>query len=173
MKNQELNINISKNTLDFIIKQNLQLDQLMRFEELQNLSMQEWYDLIKFKDNYVSTYMLREILINKINRYDKSDNVNKFTLFGKEGWFDKNTRASLLALVSCSDETITLVLEDELVELSINDAKKFLSQLEVYASKCYVNTQKHLNALKELRTFEDLINYDYTKGYPEKITVNE
>jgi hypothetical protein len=30
-----------------------------------------------------------------------------------------------------------------------------------------------LNALKELRTFEDLINYDYTKGYPEKITLNE
>jgi len=27
--------------------------------------------------------------------------------------------------------------------------------------------------IKELRTVEDVVNYDYTSGYPDKITLNE
>jgi hypothetical protein len=45
--------------------------------------------------------------------------------------------------------------------------------LEVYAGKCFVNTTQHLLAIKELRTVEDVVNYDYTSGYPNKITLNE
>jgi hypothetical protein len=63
-------------------------------------------------------------------------------------------------------------LEDEIIELPVDIANKFLKELEVYAGKCYLNTQKHLIAIKSLETLEDMINYDYTSGYPEKIVLN-
>ena len=34
-------------------------------------------------------------------------------------------------------------------------------------------TTKHLQAIKELKTVEDVVNYNYTSGYPDKITLNE
>jgi hypothetical protein len=41
----------------------------------------------------------------------------------------------------------------------------------VYAYKCYVNTFKHIKAIENLTKLEDIMNYDYTTGYPEKIVL--
>ena len=57
---------------------------------------------------------------------------------------------------------ITLTLPAEFV-------KQFILQLEAYAYKCYVNTAKHQQKIQSLQTLEDILNYDYTTGYPEKI----
>lgn len=59
---------------------------------------------------------------------------------------------------------ITLTLSAEFV-------KQFILQLEAYAYKCYVNTAKHQQKIQSLQTLEDILNYDYTTGYPEKITL--
>ena len=157
----------------YIIDKNLHLDELLKKVEFYNFNMNDWKELLFFKDGIISSKILRKILYDKIEKFDKSSNVNSFIYKEKEYWFDKNTRASLLALVSCSENTITLVLGDELIEIEVSKAKKFLSDLEIYASKCFVNTQKHLNAIKELKTVEDIINYDYTKGYPDKLKFDE
>jgi hypothetical protein len=74
-------------------------------------------------------------------------------------------------LANCSSETIQVVLGDQVLTFPIDFAKDFLAKLEVYAGQCYLQTQKHLIAIKELKTVEDIINYDYTAGYPEKITL--
>lgn len=115
----------------------------------------------------------RKYLEKKIELHDKSTEVNSFIFKDNRYWFDKNTRASLLALASCSENTITLVLGDELIELEVSKAKKFLSDLELYASKCFVNTAQHLKAIKQLKTLEDVINYDYTVEYPNKVNLDE
>lgn len=44
-----------------------------------------------------------------------------------------------------------------------------LYAIEVYASKCYDNTQKHLANVEKLETLEEIIEYDYHTGYPEKL----
>lgn len=146
------------------------LDQLLDSNILEYLTFSEliilWNALYGIPINY------KKYLERKCELYDKSIEVNSFIFKDKKYWFDKNTRASLLALVSCSENTITLVLGDELVELEISKAKKFLSDLEIYASKCYVNTAKHLKNIKELKSLEDVINYDYTTGYPDKIILD-
>jgi hypothetical protein len=72
-------------------------------------------------------------------------------------------------LALCSGNTMSVVLGDEVIEVNTEDFKKFLTNLELYASKCYLQTQSHLKASKELKTIEDIINYDYTSGYPEKV----
>ena len=46
-----------------------------------------------------------------------------------------------------------------------------LQQLEVYAVKCYNQTSAHLAAIDDLTlTVEEILAYDFTAGYPEKLT---
>ena len=46
-------------------------------------------------------------------------------------------------------------------------------ELEVYAGKCFTTTAQHLQNIKQLDTIEDLLKYDYTAKYPNKIILNE
>ena len=75
-------------------------------------------------------------------------------------------------LANCSTDTLQLVLGNQILTIPVDMAKQFLAQLEVYAGKCYLQTQKHLLALKDLRTIDDIMNYDFTAGYPEKLSLN-
>jgi hypothetical protein len=45
-----------------------------------------------------------------------------------------------------------------------------LSALEVYAVDCYNVTTDHIYAIQSLTTIEEIEAYDYTVGYPEKLT---
>ena len=44
-----------------------------------------------------------------------------------------------------------------------------LDGIELYASACYDNTQRHLTNIGALSTVEEILAYDYTLGYPEKL----
>ena len=41
--------------------------------------------------------------------------------------------------------------------------------IEKYASECYDNTQMHIANVKAIEDMEELKNYDYRTGYPEKL----
>lgn len=153
------------------IKEQTPIRKLILNPDLLKLPLTVWKDLIILVTGICDQYLMLPALKAKINQQDLD--VNEFIFKDKTYWFDKNTRASLLALASCSEDTITFVLGDELVELEVSKAKKFLSDLEVYASKCFVSTAKHFKAIKELKTLEDIINYDYTTGYPNKLKFDE
>jgi hypothetical protein len=61
-------------------------------------------------------------------------------LNGIKYWFDKATRVSLVNLVNSSEEDVSFILGSEIVTLSKEKASKFLANLEVYASKCFIKT---------------------------------
>lgn len=167
------NIQVTYNGKSYFINKTDTLKSMLSREELLQLPMKTWIELLNLKDGryYLST--LLTIIEALIKAYDKSSNVNSFYYKGKKYWLDKNTRVGLQNLANCSSDNMSLVLEDTIVELSIDKAKSFLSKLEEYAGKCYINTTKHLLAIKDFKTVEDVINYDYTTGYPDKITLNE
>lgn len=167
------NIQVTYNGKSYFINKTDTLKSMLSREELLQLPMKTWVELLNLKDGryYLST--LLTIIEALIRAYDKSSNVNSFYYKGKKYWLDKNTRVGLQNLANCSSDNMSLVLEDTIVELSIDKAKSFLSKLEEYAGKCYINTTKHLLAIKDFKTVEDVINYDYTTGYPDKITLNE
>jgi len=48
------------------------------------------------------------------------------------------------------------------------EAKRIGGPISV--SACYDNTQRHLGNVETLTTKEEVDVYDYTTGYPEKIT---
>jgi hypothetical protein len=48
-------------------------------------------------------------------------------------------------------------------------AMQMLMAIELYASQCYDNTQRHLAAVDALESKEEIDAYDYRVGYPEKL----
>ena len=168
------NIQVTYNGKSYFINKIDTLKTMLSREELLKLPMIVWGEILKLKDGKYYLKTLLTILAALINAYDKSSKVNSFYYNGKEYWLDKDTRIGLMNLAKCNPDKINLVLSDTIIELTPEKTIKFLSQLEIYAGKCYINTAQHLLAIKGLKTVEDAINYDYTSGYPDKITlVNE
>ena len=108
-------------------------------------------------------------LLAKLEAYNKSSEVNSFYYGEDKEWLDKNTRIGLQNLINCGADIITLQLKKELLDISAEELKLFLNKLEVYAGKCFATTAKHQQAINQLYTTEDLINYDYTANYPKKV----
>lgn len=164
---------VSYNNTDYFFNKNNTLIDLLNREDLIILPLSIWKEILKLKKGILSTYDLYYVLCEKVKHYDKSSNINSFCFNNQNYWLDKNTRIGLMNLTNCTDGLISVFLSNQFLEIPSNKLKSFLQDLEVYASKCYVNTQKHLLNINQLRTVEDLINYDYTIGYPDKIILNE
>lgn len=124
-----------------------------------------------WKELYGIPKNLKEFLLKKIELYNSSSSINSFIYQGKEYWLDKNNRNSLWNISNSSLGDIEFVVGDEIITMSSLKLKAFLLKLEVYAYKCFVNKVKHLKEAKKLEKVEDMINYDYTTNYPEKITL--
>lgn len=118
----------------------------------------------------------KEKLFNKISEYDKSDEVNGFLLNGELFWLDRETRMSVSYSTSqekaLGNETTTIWLGGKLsMVLPCEIVLGLLSQLEVYAKKCYNKTAEHKAAVDKLKTLEDVESYDYKSGYPERLNL--
>jgi hypothetical protein len=44
-----------------------------------------------------------------------------------------------------------------------------LNAIELYASACYDNTQRHISTVKSMEMIDDIKSYDYRTGYPDKL----
>ena len=49
-------------------------------------------------------------------------------------------------------------------------AKMALAQVQLYANQCYGVTERHKAAVNALETIEAVEAYDFTIGYPEKLS---
>lgn len=109
----------------------------------------------------------------EILHYDSSDEVNTFYMQGERMWLDKATRAGLMLRLQAEQTmgktSTTLWYGNNQFELPIVNAFQMLYALELYASQCYDNTQRHLAAVNALESKEDIEAYDYRTGYPEKL----
>ena len=117
----------------------------------------------------------REILKN-IEAYDTSSAVNGFVLNGAVVWLDKATRVGLMNSTTIAkamgQATTTLWLGDTKLEVGCDMAIQLLSALEMYALECFNVTAAHKKAVAELTDIGEVLSYDYTKGYPEKLMMN-
>ena len=126
---------------------------------------------VSFFDNALD--VTKEEAIEQITEYDQSEAVNSFTLGGKEMWLPKETRVGLVNSVTieknAGKETTILWFGGEKYELPVDTALQMLSALELYALECYNVTAAHKAAVNALESVEDIVAYDYTQGYPEKL----
>ena len=115
----------------------------------------------------------RQEMISKILEYDSSDEVNMFYINDIPVWLDKATRTGLVLRFDAEKakgKTETALWYNGIqFPLNIDVAIQILFAIELYASECYDNTQQHIANVQALETIEEVDNYDYRTGYPEKL----
>ena len=141
---------------------------------------------IVYKENYVENdttitiswaedlEATRQSVLGKIAEYDTSDAVNSFTLGNVETWLNRDDRVCLMHSLEVSqlkgETTYGLCVEGVgVVTLPILTIKGMLDDIEFYAIQCYKRTFEHKGAVNVLTTCTELVNYDYTEGYPKKL----
>ena len=111
--------------------------------------------------------------VHEIEIYDSSSDVNEFYIQEMSVWLDKSTRSGLMlrfnSELAMKKENTTLWYNGISFTLPLNTAIQMLYALEVYASECYDNTQAHLAAVEKLETLDEILEYNYRVGYPEKL----
>ena len=115
----------------------------------------------------------KEAVLAAIEAYDTSSSVNGFILNGERVWLDKATRVGLMnstqIVKAMGKKTTTLWFGGMQIEVNCDKAIGLLSALEMYALECFNVTAAHKKAVAELNTVEEVLGYDYTKGYPEQL----
>lgn len=117
--------------------------------------------------------------IREVERYDQSDSVNEF-IVTHDGqvvttyWFEPNLRSNYKNSVESAElvghPTVSLYIGDMPLTLPTQNAKLMLAQIQLYADACYIITQQHKSAVEALETIEEVDAYDYTQGYPNKLS---
>lgn len=119
------------------------------------------------------TAAAQKMVQERITAYDTSPSVNGFMLNGLRVWLNKDTRVGLMNSTSIAKgmgkTTTTLWFGGMEFEVNCDKAIGLLSALEMYALECFNVTAAHKKAVAELNTVEEVLGYDYTKGYPEQL----
>ena len=163
---KQLNINIVKNST-------YTLDEIFNIYKELFPTNKQWSEILIAREGVLNFFSLKTILKKSIVYYDTSKYVNSFYYQDKQYWLSKDVRIGLFRLIDSGAKQITLQLNDNYLIISSDKLKEFLNQLEVYAGKCFSITAEHLQNIKQLSTIEELLKYDYTAKYPNKVILNE
>lgn len=116
--------------------------------------------------------------IYQIYRYDQSEAVNVFFVNNTPMWLSRSARASLYTTLNAykanNKELITLWTSGASpipITLNLTVFESLLMSLEIYAKECYDKTSEHKANISKIETIEELVAYDHTSGYPEKLRV--
>jgi hypothetical protein len=113
--------------------------------------------------------------IMTIDVYDTSDAVNSFEFNGTHTWVPVTERSylrdAIAALEAKGIPEIEVPLLGQFFPLPVATVKSLLADIEIYAYNASVRTAKHKAGVNGLSTVEEVDAYDYTAGYPEKVTI--
>lgn len=163
---EQLNIDIVKNST-------YTLDEIFNIYKELFPTNKQWSEILIAREGVLNFFSLKNILKKSIVYYDNSKYINSFYYQDKQYWLSKDVRIGLFRLIDSGAKQITLQLNDNYLIISSDKLKEFLNQLEVYAGKCFSITAEHLQNIKQLSTIEELLKYDYTAKYPNKVILNE
>lgn len=127
----------------------------------------------------VPTKTLEEVKADKIKEieaYDISPNVNQFIVNDIEYWIVKADRVGLMnstsILKAAGITTTSLWIGTTEFDVSCDELIDILFQIEIYALNCYYVTEQHKVAVSNLTTINDVLNFNVSAGYPNKLTFN-
>lgn len=126
------------------------------------------------KDEILERAKLNKIA--EIEEYDSSPEVNTFYLGGQSMWLDAQTRQTLRisieSYVAMNIETVSKWFNGHQFTFTTNVWLQMLNALEVYAAEALNVTESHKANVHNLINVEDVNQYDFTTGYPEKLNFN-
>lgn len=117
--------------------------------------------------------MAKQEKLMQIDNYDASPNVEEFTINGNPMWLGhelrQQIRTSTEAYEALGYENMTKVFNGVEFTFSIEQWRQMLNALEVYAAEALNATERHKNNINAMDNIQDVIDYDYTAGYPMKL----
>jgi hypothetical protein len=117
--------------------------------------------------------LLKEKLKAEINRYDKSSDVEDFTIGGVHIWLNHDMRGKVKENLETSqqfgEENITLRFEGMVFPLTVAMGWQMYYAVLAYARDCWNATERHLAEVDNLTTIDEVVSYDYKDGYPNKL----
>ena len=112
--------------------------------------------------------------IAEIDSYDHSDSVNCFYLNNNEMWLTVEERQQIATQISANEaigrETMTRWFDGNEYTFPISTWKQMLVALEVYAGDAINVTESHKAAINAMTSIEQIVDYDITAGYPQKLS---
>ena len=120
---------------------------------------------------------MRTALLHNIETYDTSPAVNGFYLGDKLMWIDIDLRVKLCTRTLPEEKkagktSTVLWLGNEPYDLPIDTIEDIMHKIEIYAKECLDVTNRHKALVSTLSGVDDVVNYDYIAGYPEKLSFN-
>ena len=120
---------------------------------------------------------MRKALLHNVEIYDTSPSVNGFLLNGSVEWIDIELRMKLCSRTLPEEKkagktSTVLWLGNKPYELPIETIEQIMHEIEIYAKACLDVTNSHKAKVLTLSDVSALVAYDYTAGYPEKLSFN-
>lgn len=144
-------------------------------DELDESELSIQYEAWKEKVQAAALEQAKKAKIAEIVAYDQSSAVNAFYLNGEQHWLDFNLRDRVFAgnerIAYKGREETSLWLDGKCFVMPIAAAQDLICTIEVYAKDCYNVTATHQAEVNKLTTIEEVKDYDYKTGYPEKLNL--
>lgn len=120
---------------------------------------------------------MRRALLHNVEIYDTSPAVNGFLLNGSVEWIDIELRMKLCSRTLPEEKkagktSTVLWLGNKPYELPIETIEQIMHEIEIYAKACLDVTNSHKAQVLALSDVSAVVAYDYTAGYPEKLSFN-
>ena len=112
----------------------------------------------------VKAYKVLQLLV-----YDASTEVNGFSIGGQLMWLSPEERANYLLTIEAAQEAGIESVPFAGVTLPVAIALAALKAIDLYAYQCVVTRDTHKAAINALTSIEAVDEYDFKRGYPEKL----
>ena len=155
-------------------------NQLSFKESNPDASVKEVFDM-QMTIDYISEderlILAKKDMIEKIEDFDNSPSVNSFIINDAiSAWFTVQERLNYKQSVEAAKllglPSLDFYVGDVMLNISPSDAELMLAQIQLYADKCFIVTKQHKLTVQNLTSVNDVLSYDYTVGYPEKLNFN-
>jgi len=117
--------------------------------------------------------LYKEDKLKQLVEYDNSIDVNGFFVGEQLTWIDRDTRntykASIEAAELLGETSIIVPILGMILNIPIEKGKIALAKIQRYADACAIVTATHKMAISGLNSEEEIMGYDFTQGYPEKL----
>lgn len=117
---------------------------------------------------------LKEQKLHDIVEYSHSDAVDLFTINGViQGWRTPAERANYLQSLTSAEllgeQEVDFFVGKNFFTLDLHSARLVLARIQRYADASFIVTERKKLELETLQTAEEVIAFDVTSGYPDRL----
>lgn len=176
----ELYDNLGETYQDFLDNKWVKLsDKQLKFrEDNPNASVQEVLNMKLNETPELSKEELTERAksnkLRELEIYDNSPAVNEFSINEQlKTWFTPEQRSNYKNSIDSAKlldiKTLQLLVNGQVIELPTDKAAQLLAMIQLYADACYMVTEQHKAKILALEEVNEIEEYNFTLGYPEKL----